>query len=131
MRIWPCTRTLSELASALTAQPARSSRSSCMPHLTSTASVEAAPCSAPRKWPMNQPRNGAPSVAALPMTMPAESGATSDDALVATVDRDLGAGRAREQRPAHLDHQLADIATRDLDPEHVVRLVLLDAQAVA
>src|SRR5688572_27561457 len=109
---------LSDVASALAAHVARASRSAWTPHLTSISSVDRNPPST--KWPTNQPRKSAPSSAAWPTT----TSDTSDDALVAAVDRDLRARRAREQRAAHLGHQLGHIAAGDLDAQDVAGLVL-------
>src|SRR2546425_38758 len=51
------------------------------------------------------------------------TGFASDDALIAAVDRYLGAGGLGEKRPAHLRRQLRDVAAAYLGLEHVVGLV--------
>src|SRR5262252_7391132 len=53
-----------------------------------------------------------------------------DDALIAAVDRDLGAGRLGEQRSAHLRSELGDVEAPDLGAQNVVLPVRVDRHPV-
>src|SRR5438477_8102988 len=99
----PHTTMLKDVASPLTPQSARVSPRACVPHLTSTASVDRSGASSRgMKCPTNQPRNGAASTAALPRTTASLKSRRSNDSFVAAVNGDLRARGLGEHGPAHL-----------------------------